>query len=252
MTGDSLTSAGRLLPARSLGTNNVTLAEIRPIGRRWAVLGGPGEVHPHRRVGVAWQGVPAAARHSAGTRLPVRLGALGCARRDHRRRLPGASSHGVRRARRASSRNRVVGRDPSLALYALVGSSRQLSVGPESTCAIMTAAVVAPMAAGDPTRYAALAAALAVVVGILAVVGWVLRFGATRRLPHPPLRRIDDLVCRSKRAIRVHAQMLPSRLLPTEGRQQLPAATDQPRPQGRVFDHPAHPRGQRFRIAGPG
>src|SRR6478736_4004516 len=83
---------------------------------------------------------------------------------------------------------------PSLALYALVGSSRQLSVGPESTCAIMTAAVVAPMAAGDPTRYAALAAALAVVVGILAVVGWVLRFGATRRLPHPPLRRIDDLV----------------------------------------------------------
>ena len=33
--------------------------------------------------------------------------------------------------------------------------------------------------------------------------------------------------------------MLPGRLLPTEGRQQLPAATDQLRPQGRVLDHPA-------------
>jgi sulfate permease, SulP family len=76
---------------------------------------------------------------------------------------------------------------PSLALYALVGSSRQLSVGPESTCAIMTAAVVAPMEAGNPARYAALAAALAVVVGVLAVVGWVLRFGAVADLLSAPI-----------------------------------------------------------------
>ena len=66
---------------------------------------------------------------------------------------------------------------PSLALYALFGSSRQLSVGPESTCAIMTAVALAPLAAGDPARYAALAAALAVLVGLLAVVGWLLRLG---------------------------------------------------------------------------
>ena len=66
---------------------------------------------------------------------------------------------------------------PSLALYALFGSSPQLSVGPESTCAILTAIVLAPLAAGDPARYAALAAALAVLVGLLAAVGWLLRLG---------------------------------------------------------------------------
>ena len=44
-------------------------------------------------------------------------------------------------------------------VYALLGSSRQLMVGPESTTAIMTAAAVAPLAAGDPALYAVLAAA---------------------------------------------------------------------------------------------
>jgi len=39
-----------------------------------------------------------------------------------------------------------------LAAYAVLGSSRQLSVGPESTTALMTAAVLAPMAAGDPAH----------------------------------------------------------------------------------------------------
>src|ERR1044071_541627 len=43
---------------------------------------------------------------------------------------------------------------PALLLYALFGSSRQLSVGPESTTALMTALVIAPLAAGDPARYA--------------------------------------------------------------------------------------------------
>ena len=64
---------------------------------------------------------------------------------------------------------------PALSLYALFGSSRQLSVGPESTCALMTAVVVAPLAAGDPSRYAVLAAALAILVGLYSVVGWLLR-----------------------------------------------------------------------------
>jgi high affinity sulfate transporter 1 len=76
---------------------------------------------------------------------------------------------------------------PSLALYALFGSSRQLSVGPESTCAIMTAIALAPLAAGDPARYAALAAALAVLVGILATVGWLLRLGFLADLFSAPI-----------------------------------------------------------------
>ncbi|QFQ98097.1 sulfate permease [Streptomyces phaeolivaceus] len=66
---------------------------------------------------------------------------------------------------------------PALALYALLGSSRLLSVGPESTTALMTATVVAPLAAGDPGRYAALAATLAVTVGLLCLVARALRLG---------------------------------------------------------------------------
>ncbi|GAB3260482.1 sulfate permease [Nocardioides dilutus] len=59
-----------------------------------------------------------------------------------------------------------------LLVYAVLGSSRQLSVGPESTTALITAAAVGSIAAGDPDRYAALAAALALVAGVWCVVGW--------------------------------------------------------------------------------
>ncbi|MEV6174094.1 sulfate permease [Streptomyces sp. NPDC051954] len=66
---------------------------------------------------------------------------------------------------------------PALALYSLLGSSRLLSVGPESTTALMTAAVVGPLAAGDPGRYATLAAALTVTVGLLCLVARAVRLG---------------------------------------------------------------------------
>jgi SulP family sulfate permease len=65
----------------------------------------------------------------------------------------------------------------SLLVYAVVGSSRQLSVGPESTTALMTAAAIAPLAAGDPRRYAALAAGLAVIVGLVCLVARLARLG---------------------------------------------------------------------------
>lgn len=64
-----------------------------------------------------------------------------------------------------------------LLVYAVLGSSRQLSVGPESTTAIMTASVVAPLAVGDPAKYAALAAALALIVAAICLVGWIARLG---------------------------------------------------------------------------
>jgi SulP family sulfate permease len=75
----------------------------------------------------------------------------------------------------------------SLLVYAVFGSSRQLSVGPESTTALLTATVVAPMAAGDPARYAALAAALAVVVGALCLLAWLLRLGFVADLLSKPV-----------------------------------------------------------------
>ena len=64
-----------------------------------------------------------------------------------------------------------------MAVYAIVGSSSQLSVGPESTTALMTAAALAPLAIGDPTRYAALAAALAILVGIVCLLAALCRLG---------------------------------------------------------------------------
>ncbi|MFF0450606.1 SulP family inorganic anion transporter [Streptomyces sp. NPDC004609] len=76
---------------------------------------------------------------------------------------------------------------PALALYALLGSSRLLSVGPESTTALMTAAVVGPLAAGDPARYAALAAAVAVAVALLCLVAWAARLGFVADLLSRPV-----------------------------------------------------------------
>ena len=64
-----------------------------------------------------------------------------------------------------------------LLVYAVLGSSRQLSVGPESTTALMTAAAIGAMGAGDPDRYAALAAALAIAVGAVCLLGYVGRLG---------------------------------------------------------------------------
>lgn len=74
-----------------------------------------------------------------------------------------------------------------LVTYAVVGSSRQLSVGPESTTALLTAVTIAPLAGGDPARYAALAAALAVVVGVLFAVAWVARVGFVADLLSRPI-----------------------------------------------------------------
>jgi high affinity sulfate transporter 1 len=65
----------------------------------------------------------------------------------------------------------------ALGCYALLGSSRQLSLGPESTTALLTASTVGPLAAGDPHRYAAIAAALAVLVGAICLLGRLARLG---------------------------------------------------------------------------
>jgi SulP family sulfate permease len=75
-----------------------------------------------------------------------------------------------------------------LALYAVLGSSRQLSVGPESTTALMTATALAPLAAGDPGRYAVLAAVAALLVGAICFVAGVVRLGfLADLLSHPVL-----------------------------------------------------------------
>lgn len=75
----------------------------------------------------------------------------------------------------------------ALCLYAFLGSSSQLSVGPESTTALLTAAALAPLAAGSAERYVALAALLAFMVGVICLVAAALRLGVLADLLSKPV-----------------------------------------------------------------
>jgi SulP family sulfate permease len=66
---------------------------------------------------------------------------------------------------------------PPLVLYAVFSTSRQVTVGPSSAVAVMVAATVAPLAGGDGERYVALAAAMAVLVGLTLIVAGIARLG---------------------------------------------------------------------------
>jgi len=64
-----------------------------------------------------------------------------------------------------------------LVAYAFLGSSRQLIVAPDAaTCAII-AAVVAPLAGQDPSRYVSLTAALAIITGVFCIAAGLARLG---------------------------------------------------------------------------
>ncbi len=76
---------------------------------------------------------------------------------------------------------------PPLLLYALLGSSPQLSVGPESTTAVMTAAAIAPLANGDPLRAEGLASLLALLVGLSCCLGAWARLGFVADLLSQPI-----------------------------------------------------------------
>lgn len=65
----------------------------------------------------------------------------------------------------------------TMVVYFFLGSSRLLSSGPESSTALLTAAVIAPLAAGNPQRYASLAALLALLCGACAIIAWLLKLG---------------------------------------------------------------------------
>jgi high affinity sulfate transporter 1 len=61
--------------------------------------------------------------------------------------------------------------------YAIFSTSRQLKVTTSSTMAVMSAAVVVAMAGGDPDRYLALTAALAITVGVILLAAGIVRLG---------------------------------------------------------------------------
>ena len=75
-----------------------------------------------------------------------------------------------------------------LLVYALVGPSRVLVLGPDSALAPIIAAAITPLAAGDPDRAVALAGLLALMMGGLLLLGGVLRLGFVTDLLSKPIR----------------------------------------------------------------
>src|SRR3954463_12755291 len=65
--------------------------------------------------------------------------------------------------------------------YALLGSSRQLAIGPTSAISLMIAGTVGAMAEGDAARYAQIASLAALTVALLCLIGWLLRLSALVR-----------------------------------------------------------------------
>ncbi|MEE2057698.1 SulP family inorganic anion transporter [Rhodococcus artemisiae] len=74
-------------------------------------------------------------------------------------------------------------------VYALVGPSRILVLGPDSALAPLIAAAVIPLASGgDPQRAIALAGVLSVLVGLILLIGGILRLGFITELLSNPIR----------------------------------------------------------------
>ncbi|MFG6102805.1 solute carrier family 26 protein [Leptothoe sp. EHU-05/26/07-4] len=76
---------------------------------------------------------------------------------------------------------------PAMVIYTLLGSSPQLSVGPESTTAVMTAVAIAPLATPGGSDYAILAALLALLVGGIYILGYLTRLGFLADLLSKPI-----------------------------------------------------------------
>jgi high affinity sulfate transporter 1 len=75
----------------------------------------------------------------------------------------------------------------ALVVYALVGTSRHLGVGPEPGTAILAATGVSSIAGHDSQRYIVLMAALALVVSAICVAGAVARLGFVASLLSKPV-----------------------------------------------------------------
>ena len=75
-----------------------------------------------------------------------------------------------------------------LAAYALFGPSRVLVLGPDSALAPIIAVVILPLAMGDDSRAVALAGLLAIMVGVILMLGGLLRLGFVTDLLSKPIR----------------------------------------------------------------
>jgi sulfate permease, SulP family len=72
-------------------------------------------------------------------------------------------------------------------VYALFGTSRQLAVTATSSSAAMLAALVAPIAVGDSTRYVVLASGAAIAAGVIFLLGGLLKLGVVSEFISKPV-----------------------------------------------------------------
>jgi sulfate permease, SulP family len=63
-------------------------------------------------------------------------------------------------------------------LYFIFGTSRQLAIGPTSAMSIVIASSIGALAGNDPVRAVTLASATALIMAILYLVAWIIRFSA--------------------------------------------------------------------------
>jgi high affinity sulfate transporter 1 len=75
-----------------------------------------------------------------------------------------------------------------LTVYAIVGPSRILVLGPDSSLAAIIAAVVLPLAAGDPARAVGIAGVLSIITGALCIAAGLFRLGFLTDLLSKPVR----------------------------------------------------------------
>jgi high affinity sulfate transporter 1 len=75
-----------------------------------------------------------------------------------------------------------------LLVYAVLGPSRILVMGPDSALVAVIAAVIVPLSAGDPNRAVALASMMAIIAGLLCVLAGVARLGFVTELLAKPIR----------------------------------------------------------------
>ena len=75
-----------------------------------------------------------------------------------------------------------------LIAYALFGPSRILVLGPDSSLAGIIAAVVLPLAVGDPARAIALAGMLSIFTGLICIAAGLLKLGFITDLLSKPVR----------------------------------------------------------------
>ena len=76
---------------------------------------------------------------------------------------------------------------PSMLIYALFGSSLQLSVGPESTTAVMTAVAIAPLVARSDGSYPFYTSLLAMLVGVICIIAYGCKLGFLADLLSKPI-----------------------------------------------------------------